>query len=237
MKSKSSLSLILAAAGLLLAPLPAHAAVVISQFNFTGNSAASSDSEPITSTSSITRGAGISGTTFANDRMEIRGDETTATNTNNTLASQQPPAIAANDYVTFTVTIPTGYFVSLTSLDYSWATQSPYRMSYGIYSNKTGFTYDDILDGQHASGSAGTSSTMGAFTSRSIDLSDDASFQNLTDTTVEFRFYIAHPQSSSALRAWAFDDIELNGTVEVIPEPTTALLGGLGLLALLRRRR
>jgi hypothetical protein len=214
-----------------------QAAVVISQFNFTGNSAASSDTETITETSNITAGAGISGSLFANDRLEVRGNETTATNTNNTLASQQPPAITANDYVTFTVTIPAGYTMSLTSLDYAWATQNAYRQSYGIYTDITGFTYANILDGQHASGSSGTSGSMTAFTSESIDLSGIASLQNLTDTTVEFRFYITHPQSSSALRAWAFDDIVLTGTVAVIPEPTTALLGGIGMLCLLRRRR
>ncbi len=33
------------------------------------------------------------------------------------------------------------------------------------------------------------------------------------------------------------DNIIVNGTVSVIPEPRAALLGGLGMLALLRRRR
>lgn len=226
----------LAALAALALAVSSHAAV-ISQFNFTGNSAASSDSEPITSTSDITQGAGITGTIFASDRMEVRGNQTTASNSNNTLASQQPPAITADDYITFTVTVPVGQVMSLTSLDYSWATQNAYRQSFGIYSDKTGFTYANILDGLHASGSAGTGGSMTAFTDREIDLSVFASLQDLTNTTVEFRFYITHPQSSSNLRAWAFDDIVLNGTVDVIPEPTTALLGGLGMLALLRRRR
>jgi hypothetical protein len=234
---KSKYSLFLAAAGFLLAPLSSHAAVIISQFNFTANSAASADTEAITSTSSITQGAGISGAIFANDRLEIRGNQDTATNSNNTLESQQPPAITANDYITFTVTVPVGQVMSLSSLDYRWATENAYRQSFGIYSDKTGFTYANILDGLHQSGSAGTGGSMTAFTPRSIDLSGIASLQDLTDTTVEFRFYIAHPQSSSALRAWAFDDIELSGTVAAVPEPASALLGGIGLLALLRRRR
>lgn len=234
---KTTKKLLIAATTLIAAPLSSHAAVVISQYNFTGNSAASSDSEPLTSTSDITQGAGITGTIFASDRMEVRGNQTTATNGNNTLASQQPPAITADDYITFTVTVPVGQVMSLTSLDYKWATQNAYRQSFGIYSDKTGFTYANILDGIHASGGSGTGGSMTAFTSRSIDLSGIASLQDLTDTTVEFRFYITHPQSSSNLRAWAFDDIELNGTVEVIPEPRAALLGGLGLLMLLRRRR
>ncbi|MFU8892539.1 MAG: hypothetical protein ACNA8L_02820 [Luteolibacter sp.] len=234
---KTQKKFLIAAATLLALSVSSQAAVVISQFNFTGNSGASSDTETITNTSNITAGAGISGSLFANDRLEVRGNETTAVNSNNTLASQQPPAIAADDYVTFTVTVPVGQVMSLTTLDYKWATQNAYRQSFGIYSDKTGFTYANILDGLHQSGGSGTTGSMTAFTGRSIDLSGFASLQDLTDTTVEFRFYITHPQSSSNLRAWAFDDIVLSGTVEVIPEPTTALLGGLGMLALLRRRR
>ena len=35
----------------------------------------------------------------------------------------------------------------------------------------------------------------------------------------------------------AIDNLSINGTFEAVPEPSAALLGGLGLLALLRRRR
>jgi hypothetical protein len=165
---------------------------------FTSNSAASSDSEPITTTSDITQGTGITGTIFASDRLEVRGNQTTASNSNNTLESQQPPAITADDYITFNVTVPAGQVMSLNSLDYKWATQNAYRQSFGIYSDKTGFTYANILDGLHQSGSSGTSGSMTAFTSRSIDLSGITSLQDLTNTSVEFRYYITHPQSSSS---------------------------------------
>ncbi|MCF7734384.1 MAG: hypothetical protein K9N23_22065, partial [Akkermansiaceae bacterium] len=36
---------------------------------------------------------------------------------------------------------------------------------------------------------------------------------------------------------WDRDSLYVNGQLSVIPEPTAALLGGLGMLALLRRRR
>ena len=35
----------------------------------------------------------------------------------------------------------------------------------------------------------------------------------------------------------AIDNLSINGTFTAVPEPSAALLGGLGLLALLRRRR
>jgi autotransporter-associated beta strand protein len=143
--------------------------------------------------------------------MEILGNETTASYSNNTLATQQPPAIAANDYVTFSVTIPENTVVDFSGLEYQWATQNAYRQSYGIYSDKTGFTYANILDGLHSSGGSGTSGSMTAFTSRSVALSAQSALQNLTNTTLEFRFYVTHPQSSSPLRAWAFDNISLSG--------------------------
>ncbi len=58
-----------------------------------------------------------------------------------------------------------------------------------------------------------------------ISLSD-AAFQNLTDTAVQFRW-------NTAVGGIDIDGIVINA----IPEPSAALLGGLGMLALLRRRR
>lgn len=58
-------------------------------------------------------------------------------------------------------------------------------------------------------------------------LMSDAAFQNLTNTTVRFNFWTTGGID--------IDAIEINASI--VPEPSTALLGGIGLLALLRRRR
>jgi hypothetical protein len=71
----------------------------------------------------------------------------------------------------------------------------------------------------------------GGSQSATLDLSG-AAFQNITTATT-FRIYGWDNISTSGnLRV---DDVQLNGTVA--PEPSTALLGSLGVLALLRRRR
>lgn len=59
-----------------------------------------------------------------------------------------------------------------------------------------------------------------------------ASFQNVS-TATEFRVYGFG--ASTSLGTFSINDFTFNGSV--IPEPSAALLGGIGLIALLRRRR
>lgn len=222
----------MAAVGLLLLPLSSHAAVIISQFNFTGNSAASSDTQADTTTSVISFGAGISGGKAGafNDRLEIDAVATTpAGPTGQNLDAQLGAAITNNQYTTFTVIIPFGVTVDLTQLTYTYSTLDAFRFGFGVHTDKTGFTLGDQLLGRFVNTGNNTYND-------DIDLSGITSLQGLTNTTVELRFYTGDNSTSSA-REHRFDNIVLSGDISVIPEPATALLGSLGLLALLRRRR
>jgi hypothetical protein len=70
----------------------------------------------------------------------------------------------------------------------------------------------------------------------SFDLTGLA-FQDLTGS-FEVRIYaLITPAFTPTARINRYDNVVLSGDVAAIPEPSTALLGGLGLLALLRRRR
>lgn len=61
---------------------------------------------------------------------------------------------------------------------------------------------------------------------------------NLFDATLGFSnsFTTVNLPSLTGGLTWQ-DNLSTNGTIMVVPEPSAALLGGLGLLALLRRRR
>lgn len=231
--TKSRITILPAIAVMSFAFPSANAAVVISNFQFTSGSSASTDAEANTTTSDITFGGGIVGAAFTGDRLEIDGADTTAQDTTNTLVAQLNNAITNEMYFTFTVTIPNTQTVNLTDLTFNYGTDNTTNdfvyFATGSFTDKTGFaTADDSLSDIFVNGETRASAPIAA------DLSSITSLQNLTNTTVEFRLYVSDG-SNSATRIHLFDDVSLSGTV--VPEPSTALLGGVGMLALLRRRR
>lgn len=82
-------------------------------------------------------------------------------------------------------------------------------------------------------GTSLTRTTSGTSTSTATFDLTGVSFQGLSGD-VEFRFYISDNVDENG-KINRLDNVSLTG--DVIPEPSAALLGGLGLLALLRRRR
>jgi len=205
----------------------------IALFNFTSGSAASSDTEILTTASDVTRGSGLSGAAFTNNRLEVQGTDT-ATNhaLNSTLSTKRNTAINNNYYFAFTVTVNAGYELDLTQLQYDYVAAQPYEFYVGVYSDKTGFTNGDGLYERENDQNNGTTYT---YNDETVSLSSISALQGLTGTT-EFRFYVSDG-STSTTRIFNFDDITLSGDVSAIPEPGAALLGSLGLLALLHRRR
>lgn len=136
------------------------------------------------------------------------------------------------EYFTFTVSANAGNTLNLTSLDFLarmattnngtvrglevWATTNG-----GPFSFATGtpaFQLNSLTTDRNSSGTA-----------ISIDLSG-AQYQNANSIT----FRVFNP-GTTGFHGLDLGDFTLNGTV--IPEPSVALLGGLGLLGLLRRRR
>ncbi len=148
-------------------------------------------------------------------------------------------AIAATppDYFTFTITPGAGTQYQLDNLKFTFGVQNdsgtPFTGSVALYSSLNGFSSQI---GSISTRSIAANTPLQWNEAVTINLSD---FPTLTPSApVEFRFYAAISDLSGFNvdnRLVRLDDIQLNGTL--IPEPSAALLGSLGALALFRRKR
>jgi hypothetical protein len=150
-----------------------------------------------------------------------------------------------NQYVSFSVTIAAGTVVNLTSLSLIYTTTFPADQlsNARVFSNIDG--YDDIAnDTIGVLGKVANTPTGGPYNS-TISLSNpqgnsqrgtnvtNGEFNNLTNRTITF--YMPWIDNETGTNYTDVDDVTL--TFDVVPEPTAAALGAVGLLLLLRVRR
>lgn len=133
------------------------------------------------------------------------------------------------------LSVLTGIFATLGN-----TTANDYTLSYST--DGTNFTTGATILAGTNSGEAATVSGGGTDTATiSFDLSGITALQGVTGTA-SFRLDPVASSGSaengtSSQRAGFIDDVIVNADVTVVPEPATTLLGALGLLAMLRRRR
>ena len=204
-------------------------AATIAEYTFTGGSLSSTG--PLGS--DIGFEAGITGSDTSSDDLRIEGGETAGAAIGGAVY-EDPDAnrIASENWVTFSITIPSTQEIDLTSLSFDYTEIDPARFLLGFYTSKTGFTEGDHLLGLFRASSA--SGTLTDNNGTSVNLSGVAALQDLTDETVEFRFLLGDDSGASS-RIHVLDNIVLEGTV--IPEPGSLALLGLGGLLIARRRR
>jgi hypothetical protein len=155
-------------------------------------------------------------------------------------------AITANDYFSFSVTSDALREISCSSLFMRYsvgANVRPAQTTFTLLSSLTGFTSADGL-GTIIAALPVDASVVGTGT---FDLTGVTALQNIAaETSVQFRIYAhntgANPMTRIGIGHLFFnngtDDLTLNGTITVVPEPgaMAMLLGGLGMLTLFRRK-
>lgn len=179
---------------------------------------------------SLARGAGATAVTYGDTFAMRNRDETSLAN-----------AILNNRYLEVSLTAASGYQMDLDEiLLRTEANNIANGASFALMSDVTGFTAgDEIFSIDLYDGGTGP----GQYSTHTVNLGT-APFQGLT--TVNFRVYAWG--STSEFDTFAIgrgfqtngsDDLVLNGTVSVIPEPSTlALLGiALGSAVFFRRRK
>jgi len=215
----------------LLLAAPAHAAV-IANYNFNSN-LASSDTEPNSTASNFV--ATVTNGSSGNFGRSTGGNIFARSNglTGTTAAA----AVSHGNFWSFSVTPVSGQMLNLTTLTFQTAHADT---NTGAGAGNTAVTMNffvrSSVDGFAANvGDTFSQAYPTSFIDRTVNLSG-AAFQNL-DSTVTFRLYVFESAEVDTNQGVRWDNVVLNGEVVAIPEPSAALLGGIGALLLLRRRR
>ena len=211
-------------------------AAVLAQYNFTAASAVAS-----TVATDVTAGnftpvginpgnVGLSGT---GNNAFLRSTRTQGTEA----LALSDLGSGLNDYQTVTISAAPGKFLDLTSVTFGFNANNNNDLAGGAFTSTAVLSssvngFGTAITGTNTSRTAARLNEATPFTpTATFDLSAPA-YNNLTTITFRLSTFDSHNDNGRLSR---FDDFTLNG--DVIPEPSTALLGGLGLLALLRRRR
>jgi len=176
------------------------------------------------SAANLTLGAGVTaaanGNRFGGNAWFDTGD------TNPTTLAE---SVAGNDYIQFIVTPVDGFSVSVTSFVFSWDHSSTGPGSLTLRSSADGFTSD-------LGGVTGLAASI--TTGNTINITTVPDFT----TSTTFRLYGFGATASTGTggfdTASSVVNVQLNGTVDPVPEPTSIplVVGGVGTLLLFRRR-
>ncbi len=213
--------------------VPAVRADVLSLYPFSNSSLSSTDTDPLSTATPIVIGSGLTDTTrFANT-----GNPAPALriNTDETGGSSFATAIADGDFFTFTLAPANGYRFVFQSFSVDLAT------------NSTAFSTNVLLQASINGGTSflnvdsvtGFSNTT--YTTETFDLTSyNANAALAAGASVLLRV-VVYDNANNANAYTGFDNLTVNGTLSAIPEPGTAALFAVGVVAtggaVMRRRK
>lgn len=206
---------------------PAASATVIASYGFDGSSFGSSAAVTGAPASDLTNGAGVPLTLNGSQGLPAPSLEFSF----GTVGANLSQSVAEDDYYSFTIT-PVSAEVTYNTFDFDFfkTANAGANVQAVLFSSVDGFTVGDELGVGQLSGSGDS----GSFQFRSISL---ASLPADLTTPVEFRLYIHDSGASNQNNVFRLDNLSLDATVTIIPEPTSGLLVLLGLPLLAMRRR
>ena len=241
MKISGTITTLLAGGALaltgLMAAKPADAAT-LAQYTFTGNSLASSDTDPNSTATAFSGGAGLAVRTSS-----FRGDPTpsVAVTFRDLLSTSQTTALANGSYYQFTVAPTAGNRVKFTSLNFGTNVgptggKPPGVGTYFVRTSADGFT--NTL-ASYTQPSTPPPNGNVPFTTRNVNLSGLNS--PFFTTPLSFRIYEYDNGSTFDGGGLRVDNVIVQGDVAPVPELSTGLLlalamGGMGLMAMRRKK-
>ena len=215
-------SLLLPVIALCVTAVSSHAATIIFNFNNT-----------IAYGSNLGAGSPVTTNDFSGDGVSV--SNWTASSPSRTIGVQggQVRALksADTDTHTFTITIPADVTLNISSLFFNYGSvggdTSP--ANFLVTTNVVGSSFTN-------NPATHTAATGPAFVSNNSVTMATSGLTGISGRTVTFTFSDSSQGNNKTESIYSYiDNVTLTGTV--IPEPSAALLGGLGMLALLRRRR
>ena len=216
------------AAGLWLAtPAPAQ---MIVQYNFNNTTATDTTAAPSSMNPNVTANSTVNGANIVQDYSLVDyGQQVLRAAITNTATPDEASAVNGGSYWGFTVQPNTGFKMNFSSFTFDAARGGAGTpRTWYLYSSLAGFTPGSAI------AFADVPTVRPILTPFTVDLSG-AQFQGLTNP-VEFRMYLSTPATGQSLE---FDNVTVNGTVIVVPEPacTMSLAACVAAGWALRRRR
>jgi hypothetical protein len=141
-------------------------------------------------------------------------------------------AISRNAYWVFSAVADPGFVLNLDSLSFAMGGggSGTSELQYHVLTSVDGFTAADAVDFGSVTGNAGT--TAASWTIKDVDLTASR-FQGLSN--IEVRIYAVRPPGENLNQFIRLDTVTLNG--DVIPEPASLALLGIGAAMMIGRRR